>query len=746
MMNAAEKKNQTLLKRRKRAIILSVALILLLSVALVFVMDYVKTITYTDVDGTEYYIRKKDGVYALYDKDKKVLPIAEEYECYVTTKGTLVKVDAETGQHETVAVVDTEGSEVVGNNNKLMMFAHVGKKDILSIEVHNAEGSFTFCRYNVETEQVDKNGDFIIKGAALTVYDEERFVQMYVSAGYTVTRTKLQNPIKDANGEFTEYGLAPEIRVDEEGKEYLYEPAYYILTDINGNRHKVIIGDELVTGNGYYAQYVDLSEGVEKKRDAVYVTDSMTGQMLLAPIESYVTPRLCYPMAMNNYHDVENFTISRRKDGAMASDSSVYEKVVSFSYVDMTLRQGTISERFPYVLHTETMDGYMPADNNISNALQCMYMPAYADPGVVLFAPTEQDLVEYGLYEAVVNEQGKTEYYPFAEYTIGYEYDILNSEGKVEETIHQLILISELNERGNRYVYTVVSSVQTVDGEKEYEILYSFNTVVEVQGYVLDFVTWEKEAWISTSYIQGDIAFVEKVQINAADYEAIFELDNSRSDQSEDTSSSDLVVHATDSKGNEVNTFCELTVLDVNGFTWVITERHILVYDAQGNKRSMAEGIPYYDYNALGLQVQCRHGYIDGVEFDVSISANTIRLDYPDGSSQSIVRYSTSLFRCFYETLLYATIVNPYPMTAEEEQALLNDESKWLLTLTVTTRDSDGTVESKVCNFYQLASRKAYLTINGNGGFYVNKLRVEKFLTDAERFFKMEKIEPTDKR
>ena len=54
MMNAAEKKNQTLLKRRKRAIILSVALILLLSVALVFVMDYVKTITYTDVDGTEY--------------------------------------------------------------------------------------------------------------------------------------------------------------------------------------------------------------------------------------------------------------------------------------------------------------------------------------------------------------------------------------------------------------------------------------------------------------------------------------------------------------------------------------------------------------------------------------------------------------------------------------------------------------------------------------------------------------------
>ena len=86
------------------------------------------------------------------------------------------------------------------------------------------------------------------------------------------------------------------------------------------------------------------------------------------------------------------------------------------------------------------------------------------------------------------------------------------------------------------------------------------------------------------------------------------------------------------------------------------------------------------------------------------------------------------------------------PHTAEEEQALINDESCWLMTLTVTLRDSDGTRTTKVCSFYQVASRKAYLTINGNGGFYVNKNRVDKFLTDAERFFNMELIVPTDKR
>lgn len=745
-MNIAEKKNKTLLKRRKRAIVLFAVLIVALVIALVFVLDYVKTITLTDVDGTEYYIRKKNGVYALYDGDRTLLTTDGEYGYFVTALGTLIEVDAETGEYEIVAVVDTEGNEVVGVRSRILMFPHVEKKNILSIEVHNAEGSFTFCRYNPVTDQIDKNGSFIIKGSALTSFDEELFAKMYVSAGYTLTVSKLENPIKDEKGEFSEYGLVPELRVDEEGNEYLYEPGYYILTDISGNRYKVLIGDELVTGGGYYTQYVDLSSGVEVKRDAVYVSDPTTGQTLLAPIEDYITPLLSYPMSMNDFYDVENFTISKRKDGVLPTDSNTYEKIVSFSFVDLSLREGTISERFPYVLHTETMDGYMPSDTNIDAVLQNMYKPSFADPGVVLFAPTEKQLAEYGLYRGVENEKGEIEYYPFAEYTVGFEYDIPATDDTPAETIHQLILISEPNENGNRYVYTIVSSVEKSESGSKYELLYTFNFVAEVEGHILDFVTWEKEKWVSTSYIQGDLAFVGSVNIKAPGYETTFEIDNSKSDQSDGTSSSDVTIHATDSKGRDVTTFSSLTVVDVNGYTWVVTERHIQVYTASGEKRDMAQGIGFYDYNILGTQVLCRNGYIDGVDFDVTVTANTVRIDYPNGTSKSYVRYSTGLFREYYETLLYATIVNPYPLTPAEEQALLNDESKWLLTLTLTLKDSDGTVTTKECSFYQVASRKAYLTINGNGGFYVNKNRVDKFLTDAERFYNMELIVPTDKR
>ena len=73
-MSIAEKKQKTLLKRRRTAIILSAALVLLLAIALVFVLDFARTLTFEDVDGTTYYIRKKNGEYGMYDAERNLLP------------------------------------------------------------------------------------------------------------------------------------------------------------------------------------------------------------------------------------------------------------------------------------------------------------------------------------------------------------------------------------------------------------------------------------------------------------------------------------------------------------------------------------------------------------------------------------------------------------------------------------------------------------------------------------------------
>ena len=131
-MSIANKKQQSLLARRKRAIILSCVAVLLLAVALVIVLDYVATITFTDpTDGKDYYLRKKDNLYGLYD-NRTLLPVnddlsnkAQRVTCYITKAGTLVKVNYETGECEVHSILETEGNEVQGTNYRIQIFPHV---------------------------------------------------------------------------------------------------------------------------------------------------------------------------------------------------------------------------------------------------------------------------------------------------------------------------------------------------------------------------------------------------------------------------------------------------------------------------------------------------------------------------------------------------------------------------------------------------------------------------------------------
>ena len=760
-MSIAEKKKQSLMKRRMAAVIISAVVIAILAVALVFVLDYVNTFTFEDADGTVYYIREKDDVWGMYDKARNPVPTEEEHGYYVTAIGTLVEVDPETGKYTVIAVVDTEGNEVVGFNSRILMFPHMEKKNILSLEVHNSHGAYSFVRIN-EKGELDIEGDFIIASSPMAAYDQEKFALLYVGAGYTLSTMKLQDPIKDANGEFTEYGLAPQTRVrtvDEDGEEletpeeYLYEPAYYIITDGSGNRHKVIIGDMLVTGGGYYAQYVDISGESEVKRDAVYVLDADTGNSLTCPVEDYVTATLTYPMTMTDYFDVENFTIARLKDGVRPGQESSYEKIISFSYIDLIERENTLAQTMPYVFDIE-LDGYMPGDMAMDACLQNMYTPAYV--GVKKLSPTNADLAEYGLYapevgedgEPVTDKDGNPVYTPFAAYTISFEYDVLDENKQKVGTIHQMILISEKNEDGNYYAYTIVSNV-TVDenGEKKIEPGYTYDMIIEVEGHTFAFLEWDRYDWIDTSYIGAGIAYVKKITLESPGYQATFEVDDKYFVMTEDgVDFNNLFVHATDSTGKKIDSFGKMTVIDVSGFIWEITSSEIKVYDSTGTERKMKEGVPYYDYNKLGNQVRCRNGYIDGADYDVEVKADEIRILSNDGAvMETIVRYDSSLFRRLYATMIYGTIVGSYELSEEEETALIADPSKHLLTMTITTEDADGTVATTTYSFYYISSRKAYITINGNGGFYVQKARVDKYIADAQRFFAYEVIEPTAK-
>ena len=736
------------------------SIVIILAIAYFVISNLILNITAVidPADQTEYYIICKDKTYALYDADKKTKrPTDAQYGYYITKAQTLIKVDAETGEYEIKAVLEdysTEGTEVVGSNFRRLLFPYIEKANIRSIEVHNETGTYTFARMNANGDY-DDNGDFVIVGSPLTTYDQDLFASLHVSAGYTISTQKLENDkiVRLETGEidYAEYGLVPikdRQRILEDGtvETYDHTPSYYVLTDKRGNKYKVLIGDRLVTGGGYYVQYVDMSSGTETPREAIYVLGSSISESLLAPIEDYVTPLISYPLDMNTYFDVEDFMILKNvEDGEGKRD---FEEIVSFSYIDLSERENTINSSIPYVFNENsespaaTLNGFQPSADNIDAALQSIYSPSYV--GVHKFMPEPKDFVECGIWELVVDENGEPvldadgekQYDTVAEYSISFKYDILDSNGNFVETVQSIIFISAPNEVGNRYVFATVYS-PAKDG-KDAKYLYDYNMIVEVAGHSLSFLTWDSYDWINSNYVNFNIAYVESIKIESPEYNAEFKLDNSLSDQSTKTNSNLITIAGTDSLGHNVNTFAQKIITDTQGRIWVITATDIKAYSATGTELKITTS--RYEYNKLGTQALVDTGGIKDSNGDVVyVEADQIRIVHPNGSTEYVCRYDSSLFRRFYQTLLYANIVDSYPVDDEKRQEIVSGTP--MLTLTLKTTDG----QEYVYRFYQITSRKAYITINGNGSFYVLPSRVQKFVTDAQRFFNLELIDGKDK-
>ena len=746
------------MKRRTRAIIIGIAALVLLIVAMILVLEYAETTIVTDADGTNYYIRKKDGVYALYDAEKNPVPTEEQFGYYVTKLDTLIRVDSETGEYEIIALVDIEGTEQYAANARIMIFPSVSKKNILSIEVHNREGSYTFCRYNAITNTVDANGDFVIESSTTTLIDEEFFSRMYVAAGYTMTLQKVMGPA-DANGnptppikrdaqwnlcthtgsctcDFREYGLASCTRIDEKGNAYFYEPAYYILTDINGNRHKVIVGDLLPDQSGYYVQYVDISGATEVKRNTVYVMNPDMGETINAKIEEYVKPSITYPMTSNTYFDVQNFIIAHLQtnaDGSFVSPDveEPYKPVISFSYIDLNDRQNSLQTSQPYSFSLD-WKGYTPDSISMEQCLRNLYEPNYVK--VRKLNPTYEDLETYGLYAK--NAAG--EYEAHAPYVISFKYNVPNDDGSVSGTILQRIWLAKDKDTDNYLAYT---RVYREDGET---FLFSYNTVLEISRHSLSFLEWEETDWINKNYINSDVAFVTSIHVNSPGYWAEFLVNNSASVSSEGINTNRIEVTAKDSSGKQLTTLGQKEYTDVSGGRWVITPTEIQLF--RGTQQiPLDPSLTYYETSLVEREVLCLkdENYINCGDKIVKIGPNFIYVQHHNGTTETIPRYGSHIFLDYYLTLMYASIIDDYP--TDKGDPLIENPANFLLSLTLTTTDSNGTVDTNVYSFYRISAHKAYITINGRGGFCVKMNRVNKFITDAQKFMNLEPIDPLAK-
>ena len=741
-----QRKATTLLQRRKIAIIVSLVLVTVLTLSFFLVYNYFKTVLpFVDYDGTKYQITKVDGVYKMYTKNgapvDTVTPPGSDKFYYVTAAGTQLQIDAATGGYEIKAIPDLyyqEYGENLDADLLISIFKTVATKDILTIEIKNQVDHYTIMRV-----PGDSDLSFKLKGSLVSVLDSDLLSYLTYIVGDPTVSSRIDDPIKDANGEYSEYGLAPQTRIDADGNEYQYTPSYYVLTTLDDVKHKIIIGDRLISGEGYYVQYENTNGN---KSPAVYVysppnmesiNQTSFENTVLAAAKDIIVPNIAYFGTTNNYYEVENFAINQRVEGKL-------EELIKFSYIDAADRTGSVQTIHPYVFTGESLIGYHPNYDNISAMFNKLLEPDIVS--VAALTPTNDDKVEYGIMQKITAEDGSEKYEYIPEYTLEFDRTITLSytddngaEISSNEKVHQTVYISKQNEDGNYYVFTELRFLETADDSKKKGI--ALDTICEVSGETLKFLVYDKYNWIYPSFMQIKIDYLSAMEIISPDYSASFKITNSKLGDV-----SIMEVEATDSTGATVKTFGGMTFTDIDGYHWIVTPSQVKMYSPDG-KTEVKPSTRKYEHNALGDQVQVNTPAGTDVHRTAAngdhiyIEKDYIKIKRADGSgTQTYLRYQNTLFKYLFSIVTNTSIVDSYDISAEDEQTLLGDPSKHQLTVKVT----DNTGVTSTYNFYSLTARKSYLTIGDEtevGGFYVQATRLTKILSDTKKFFAGEIID-----
>ena len=693
---AAAKKSS--FRTQKRAIAVLLILSVVLAVAFGVVSVIVDIYEYEDFDGVEYTIKKKRGVYGLY-KDGVICDVDKDG-YYLTDLGTQLDVDPETGEYEIYAVVDTTGTEVVGVGQRVLMFKQLTydqsstndlSKVIKRIEVHNQKGEIVVNR--------GENNRFEVEDCPTAILVDELFAQLSVGCGYTISMQRLENPVRlpDGSIDYSEYGLAPEKRVEknEDGTDkvdengdpvtYDYKPTWYTVTTMTSETYTVTLGDPTVSEAGYYARY----EG----RDTVYILASTNlDAAVLQPIEALIAPMMVYPMSLNTYFQVSNFTyrsdidhyaiyrdmvkevigfdmdtvepdeegnyseeVQAKLEEASKAIADMDEKdfakmydrlfkensrlVTAFSFIDMDERTDTLYSSLPYMMSSDYMEGYLPNSDNIGSVLQGLYSMQF--DRVAVLAPTDEELEAYGLDS------------PAHDFSFTYK----DAEG---QEFNNHFILSDKTEDGKYYGYSEI-----------------YDMILVIDESQLAYLEWEEIDWYEREYFLFNIAHVQTIKLEGAGVKSpiVFTLDNSKSDQSKGMNSDKLEIYA-------------------NG--------QLMDYTLTVTKPSGSQATETASYN----------------------------------------------FRRFFQALLTASMEGNAELTAEEMEAFRETpDGECLLKLTIHADDGKGETANICYRFYRYTERKAYFTVEvldsttdtGNpteaqGVFYVLRSFCDKLIADAYRF------------
>ena len=463
--------NKTLAGRQKKTVIAIACAIVLLIAALITVNYLVSIFQFTDVDGTLYTLKREGGAYALFDENGYMLDtvIEEGKEYFVTDLGTMVSVTAG-GKASIYAAVDTDDGEAVSEYNRLLVFPRVESSALKTLRVSNEHGSYTFER---------KNEKVVLSGFETVSYDQNSYAYLASLCGSMVVMD---------NGRFSaktveKYGLA-EYGLDK-------PKATFTVTSTAGKVYTVHIGNPIVSGNGYYAQFAG--------RDVVYIVNGYYS-MLLEPIESYITPLLTYGVTTNNYPEVQNFRVydySYGEDGT--PEASL---VTALTYWPYEERENTEYQTQSYKMIDEELLAYVPESTAVTSTME--KLASLENAAVVKLGVTDKALADRGLdkpkkllsYDFTVIENGKT-------------YQLRNR-----------FWFSAMTERGTYYVYP---EVEISEDGMLFLPLGALDFILEVSPASLPFMTWDKIDWVEEYYFHINIMLMEQMEIDTPEGKITFD-------------------------------------------------------------------------------------------------------------------------------------------------------------------------------------------------------------------------------
>lgn len=722
----AYRKKKPTLKRQKALLFSSVALALTLIAGLFVVMYFVNRTSLKDVDDTVYKIIRKNGVYVLCDQNEKLMPMTEDGKYYTTAAGSQIKLDASSGNASIYAYVDVAGREVLGNLvlARILAFPQIERSNIASIEVHNSSGSYTIGEVyrDNDGDGVKERGFCIknIKGHEYTELNPEKLASLIVSCGYVLAIDKI-DPVRNEDGSvrYSEYGLAGGTRDDEHGEPYEYSPAWYKLTDTNGNEYEVRVGDATVSGTKYYVQYINPDD---PETPYIYTVSPDIQNTVLRSVEALVTPRITYPSSLSTYFDVRRFSIKR-------ANSDV---VVSFSFVPLNQRLGTQLASVPYIFHNEEFKVFKASSDNIDAALQSFATMKISE--VIKLAPGDREMFEYGLADP--------------ECIIYFDFVVSTTQGK--DTVPTWLYISKMTEDGNYYVYSEL-----------------YGMIVKIDRQYMPYVEWEPLDWLDKNAYNINLACTNDITLIKDGEKIFFDIDNSDSPQ---YNLSALTKNSyTRDDGDKTKTTYHLVKRDgkyavasgsENGEEPAVFARNVKYRLTEDGKLNLIRDTTTtaLDLNdgKMGTCTLYVTGYdkdLDAVLYifvdrDTGVWGKVVRnLSSADTratgklNSETAKNLVISYFRRYFQVILYASIEGECPLSEQEMAALrAKPDSEADLMMIINTEEGPYTFR-----FYRYTNQRSYVTINGVGTLYVLNTRVDKLFNDALKILNGEDVNPIGK-